>query len=229
MKKYCLLLLPVAFIILAAFTPAEAAEFRVPKSKTSTLTITDTLRNLFAGAMNVQIKAPVKGDLFVGGNSVNVAGDVEADAFLAGQNVTVSSPVSGDLFVAGQNVHTDSAATVDGDLQAAGAFVTINGPVKGSARIGGAILIAFVAACFLTIILVPWQAGVYLTWLFKSRQAAELKPDFSWITFATGVLAVAILGFIPFLGPLAKFILFLMALGAIASRLTTLSRAEQAR
>jgi hypothetical protein len=141
---------------LTAFSPVFAAEFISPShdDPNTTISSTETHKNLYTVGANVTVNSSTMGDLIVAGSAVNIDGTIEDDVLaaggtltlngsvggdvrVAGGNVTISAPIAGDLIVGGGNVTISERASIGGDLVVGSGNVTVNAPVRGKVLIGG--------------------------------------------------------------------------------------------
>lgn len=120
--------------------------------------ITQTVAgDLYIGAGNIEVAAPVGGDLIAAGGKIYIRDSIAADVMLMGGEITLSSVVGddarlaggkliirgrirGDLFIGGGEVLLASETVVEGNVFIAGGQVTLEGTVEGEVKLAGGLL-----------------------------------------------------------------------------------------
>ena len=150
MKKL-LLFLP---ILLGWGLLAQATDTRFGERVRVTQTVSG---DLYIGAGNIEVGAPIRGDLVAAGGQLEIADSIAADLMLFGGDISLSGFVGddarlaggklvlrgrilGDLFIGGGEVRLAPEAVVEGNVFIAGGQVTLEGTVQGNLKLAGGLL-----------------------------------------------------------------------------------------
>lgn len=134
---------------------ASAATFRTGE----TLTIDQTLTDLYATGGSVTVNAPITNDLTVAGGTVTIDAPVSGGVLASGGTVNIEStinqtlraaggtinlraPIGRDAILFGGSITVSESASISGDLIINGGSVTIQAPVTGNVVINaGAVVL----------------------------------------------------------------------------------------
>lgn len=193
----------------------------------SGLSTTETLaapRDVLAAGATISLRGKVAADTHVTGFDVEVEAATGGSVYAAGATVTLRGTVGQDLNATGFTVRTTPKAVTTGNARLSGGVFTIEGPVTGAltasggdvvlnAAVGGDVVLAAGSLSF------GPQAKIMGALRYYASApvmipASVIAPNRIGALVA-GVVVMALLNFIPFLGWIINLTLVLWGLGAM--------------
>ncbi len=153
MSKRYLIMIGVAVLVLAVFSPAAALDTRAgPSARVGQGETVDDDLYLTGGRVSVdgrirgdlvaiggliRVRGQVDGDVLALAGTIEVSGPVGASIRAAGGSIVIEGPVGGDAVVAGGSAEIEPQARIRRDLAVAAGNVALRGTVGRNVKVAG--------------------------------------------------------------------------------------------